>query len=119
MFLDWPVKDRTTWSEYKKRLDPTTPERWPAEWDAYVQRMNAKPHPISLEVGSFYGFLREMIGSERILYMFYDDPSLIEDMMDTMLHLETEVIKRVTKDIRIDQSTFWVTLFLRQPYHFR
>jgi uroporphyrinogen decarboxylase len=64
-------------------------------------------HPVSLQVGSFYGYLREMIGSERILYMFYDDPALIEDMMDTMLHLETEVIKRVVKDIRIDQATFW------------
>ena len=24
-FLDWPVKDRATWNEYKKRLDPNTP----------------------------------------------------------------------------------------------
>lgn len=27
MFLDWPVKDRATWNEYKKRLDPNTPGR--------------------------------------------------------------------------------------------
>ena len=34
MFLDWPVRDRATWKEYKKRLDPNTPERWPADWNA-------------------------------------------------------------------------------------
>ncbi len=149
MFLDWPVRDRATWKEYKKRLEPSAPERWPADWNTWVQEMKdkreatssseesympnqessdwnswvqemkskSKPimfkgitfasHPVSLQVGSFYGYLREMIGSERILYMFYDDPALIEDMMDTMLHLETEVIKRVVKDIRIDQATFW------------
>ena len=28
MYLDWPVKDRASWTEYKKRLDPNTPERW-------------------------------------------------------------------------------------------
>ena len=109
MYLDWPVKDRASWNEYKKRLDPNTPERWPSDWNAYVQEMNklGEETPISLEVGGFYGYLREWVGTERILYMFYDDPGLIEDMMEQMLYLETEVIKRVTKDIRVDQATFW------------
>ena len=109
MYLDWPVKDRATWNEYKKRLDPNTPERWPADWNAYVQEINklGEETPISLSVGSFYGYLREWVGTERILYMFYDDPGLIEDMMDQMLHLGTEVIKRVLKDIKVQQATFW------------
>ena len=107
MFLDWPVKDRATWNEHKKRLDPNTPERWPADWNAYVQQMNGKSEPLSLEVGGFYGFLREWVGSERILYMFYDDPGLIEDMMEQILYLETEVIKRVLKYIKVQQATFW------------
>jgi len=107
MFLDWPVKDRATWNEHKKRLDPNTPERWPSDWNAYVQKTNGKSEPLSLEVGSFYGFLREWVGSERILYMFYDDPGLIEDMMEQVLYLETEVIKRTLKDIKIQQATFW------------
>lgn len=34
MYLNHPVKDRATWSEYKKRLDPTTSERWPSDWAA-------------------------------------------------------------------------------------
>ena len=107
MYLDWPVKDRATWNEHKKRLEPTTPERGLTDWDAYVQRMNSRPEPISLFVGSFYGFLREWVGSERILYMFYDDPSLIEDMMETVLYLETEIIKRTLRDIKVQQAAFW------------
>jgi uroporphyrinogen decarboxylase len=51
--------------------------------------------------------LREIIGSENILYMVYDDPVLIEEMMEQMLHLETEIIKRVLKDIKIDVARFW------------
>jgi len=109
MYLEWPVKDRASWNELKKRQDPSTPERWPADWNAYVQEMNklGKETPLALEVGSFYGYLREWTGTERILYMFYDDPNLIEDMMDAMLYLETEVIKRVIKDIRVDWAWFW------------
>jgi uroporphyrinogen decarboxylase len=109
MYLDWPVKDRATWNEYKKRLNPNTSERWPVDWNAYVQEMNrlGKGTPISLSVGSFYGYLREWVGTERILYMFYDDPNLIEDMMEQILYLGTEIIKRVLKDIRIDLARFW------------
>ena len=107
MFLDWPVKDRATWKEHKKKLDPNTPLRWPADWDALVEELNSQEDPVVLEVGGFYGYLREWIGSENILYMFYDDPVLIEDMMEQMLYLETEVIKRVVRDIKIDEADFW------------
>jgi uroporphyrinogen decarboxylase len=107
MYVDWPVKDRATWNEFKKRLDPNTPERWPADWDAYVQEMNGKSEPLALAVGGFYGDIREMIGSEKILYMFYDDPGLMEDMMEQMLYLEIEVIKRTLKDIKVQRADFW------------
>ena len=109
IYLDWPVKDRVTWNELKKRLDSNTPARWPSDWNAYVQEINklGEEVPISLEVGGFYGYLREWIGSERILYMFYDDPGLIEDMMEQILYLEIEVIKRTLKDIKVQEATFW------------
>jgi uroporphyrinogen decarboxylase len=107
MYLDQPVKDRETWNEYKKRLDPDTPERWPSDWEAYVEKMNSRDYPVILGVGSFFGFLREWMGLEELLYTFYDDPNLIEDMMDTMLHLELEVIKGTVKDIKVDQASFW------------
>jgi len=109
MFLEYPVKDRASWKEYKKRLDPATPGRYPDDWDAYVRQINeqAKELPISLQVGGFFGYLREWMGLEPLLYMFYDDPALVEEMMDGMLYLEMEVVKRVVKDIKIDQATYW------------
>jgi uroporphyrinogen decarboxylase len=113
MYLDHPVKDRETWREYKKRLDPATPARWPEDWGAYVEKMNSRDFPVILSVGSFFGLLREWMGVERLLYAFHDDPALVEDMMDTMLHLETEVIKRTVKDIRVDQASFWEDMCYR------
>lgn len=107
MFLEYPVKDRSSWQEYKKRLEPDTPERWPSDWDSYVEKINSKSMPTMLYVGGFFGFLREWMGLERLLYMFYDDPSLVEDMMDQVCYLSTEVIKRVVKDLRVDHAMFW------------
>ena len=107
MFLDWPVKDRDSWKEYKKRLDPDTPERWPSDWNAYVQEANSRDEPAMLQIGGFFGFLREWMGLESLLYTFYDDPSLVEDMMEQICYLETKMLKRVVKDIRVDCAMFW------------
>jgi hypothetical protein len=107
MFLDCPVRDRASWERLKKRLDPNTPERWPVDWKAYVQELNSQDEPVVLQVGGFFGYLRTWIGTERILYMFHDDPGLIEEMMDQLLYLEIEIIKLVVKDIKIDEADFW------------
>jgi len=107
MFLDHPVKDRNSWQEYKKRLEPTSSGRWPADWETYVKKINSKEAPTMLYVGGFFGFLREWMGLERLLYMFYDDPNLVEDMMDQVCYLSTEIVKRVVKDLRVDHAMFW------------
>lgn len=107
MYLDHPVRDRDSWNEYRKRLDPKTPDRYPADWDAYVEKINNTDAPICLMTGSFFGFLREWMGLEDLLFAFYDDPSLIEEMMDQVLYLETEVVNKVLKDIRVDWVLYW------------
>lgn len=106
-YLDHPVKDRATWNKYKWRLDPNVPERWPSDWDAFVEKRNSEDTPVCLLAGGFFGPLRSMMGLEQLLYLFYDDPILVEDMMDTMLYLETEVIKRVLKSMKIEMVRFW------------
>ncbi len=107
MYLSHPVKDWETWKQYKKRLKPNAPGRWPDDWDGYVEKMNNRDFPIGLQVGGFFGFLREWMGLEKVSYAFYDDPGLIEDMMDTILNLEIEVIKRTVKEVKVDWAWFW------------
>jgi len=106
-YLEQPVKDRATWEEYKKKLDPGTPGRFPLDWDNYARRMNGKDEPVMLFTGGFFGFLREWMGVEKLLYMFYDDPVLVEDMMEHVCYMELECVKRVLKDIRVDFVYFW------------
>ena len=106
-YLDHPVKDRDSWNEYKKRLDPDTPERWPADWPGFVRETNAGENPTMLLLEGFFGPLREWTGLERLLYMFYDDPGLVEDMMEQVLHLNLGVLGRAVKDLRIDCVRLW------------
>ncbi len=106
-YLDHPVKDRASWDEYKKRLDPDTPGRWPADWDVFVEKRNSEDAPTMLLMEGFFGVLREWTGLERLLYMFYDEPNLVEDMMDQVLYLDMGVAQRVVRDLRIDCVRFW------------
>jgi uroporphyrinogen decarboxylase len=106
-YVDHPVKDRASWEDYKKRLDPDTPARWPKDWEAYTERVNGQDAPTVLLMAGFFGVLREWSGMERLLYWFYDDPKLVEDMMDQVLHLVMGVAKRAVKDLRIDFVRFW------------
>ena len=112
-FVDRPVKDWATWKEYKKRLDPDTPERYPADWAAYVERMNATDAPTMLLLEGYFGPLREWTGLEELIYLFYDEPDLVEDMMDQVLHLSLTMAKRVLKDLRIDCVRFWEDMAYR------
>jgi len=106
-YLDHPVKDRASWNEYKKRLDPDTPARWPKDWAGYVEERNREDVPTLLLFSGFFGVLREWSGLERLLYWFYDDPKLVEDMMDQVLYLDMGVARRVVKDLRVDFVRFW------------
>jgi len=107
MYLEQPVKDRASWEDYKKRLDPGNPGRFPADWEAYANKINDRDEPVLMYPGSFFGFLREWMGIESLLYLFYDDPVLVEDMMEHMCYMETECVKRVLKDVRVDLVYFW------------
>ncbi len=106
-YLDHPVKDRASWNEYRKRLDPHSPGRWPPDWNAFVQKTNSEDVPTMLLLEGFFGVLREWTGMERLLYMFYDDPTLVEDMMEHVLYMDIEMSRRVLKDMRIDCVRLW------------
>jgi uroporphyrinogen decarboxylase len=107
MYVDWPIKDRASWKEFRKRLDPTTPERYPDNWNVYIQNINNLKEPVVLEVGGFFGYMREWVGSEKVFYLFHDDPNLVEDIMDTLLEMEIEIIQRVANDIKFEMATYW------------
>lgn len=112
-FVQHPVSNRRTWNIFKRRLDPNTAERYPDNWETYVRGINHLDCPVGMEVGGFFGYLNMWVGTENLMYMFYDDPILIEDMMDTVLHLEMEMFKRVSRDIKLDYVSYWEDMAYR------
>lgn len=79
--------DRESWRKYyKPRLDPSSQERYPLDWD---KRVKAWTNPASEKVfvlpgGSLYGKLRDWMGIENISLVLYDDPAWFEEMVETL-----------------------------------
>ena len=107
-WLEYPVRDRKSWEEYKKRLNPHTPYRFPPWWEEEKKRYQNRSHPLGIEdVGSFFGWIRNWMGLENLSYMLRDDPSLIEEMEEYIEYFILEILKKVLKDIKPDFVQFW------------
>ncbi len=120
-FLEYPVKDKKTWDEYKKRLDPLSPGRWPEGWEIMTEdkmewpirkelegkHFKDRDFPLGMLLFSLYGNLRQYMGLENLSLTIYDNISLIEEMMDWQVHMATEMLKKVL-DSGVTLEWVWI-----------
>ncbi|HJN18737.1 MAG TPA: uroporphyrinogen decarboxylase family protein [Armatimonadota bacterium] len=94
-WLDHPVKTREDFRELKKRLDPDTPSRYPADWDAFAEQWAEREIPLGLGPGSFYGHtLQRWVGTEHLCMLLYDDPSFVEEMLEYLEWFFLQLLQR-------------------------
>ena len=106
-FLEFPVRDRATWNEFKRRLDPTTKGRYPADWEERKAEWRNRDYAVGISAGSLFGWLRNWMGLENISVMLYDDRQLIEDMMDHLVQLITRTIEPALQQVDFDFASMW------------
>ena len=103
-FLAHPVHDRCDWDRLKDRLDPACAARFPDAWAAFCTQHAQRTEPAyagDLPCG-FFGGPREILGFERLLYLFYDDPGLAHEMLDFLTEYFLTVIRRALKETDAD-----------------
>lgn len=83
-FVEYPVRDRASWEFWKERMTPA--DLMPLEeMREKLSLYDARERPLAVGVSGTYGFLRGLLGPERLGVMFFDDPGLIRDMMEWRL----------------------------------
>ena len=114
--LEGPVKDRRIWEEFKERL-VFDPNRFTSNFDDICKQAEASDEPIyagDLPAG-FFGGPREMCGFKNLIFLFYDDPDLLEDILDTLCDLwitiYNEIQRRVNVDYFISLRDIPITIF--------
>jgi len=105
-YVDHPVKDWKSWeSDVKWRLDPKSDDRYKEIEKEMTEIKTHADQGMWVQQGVVGGFmyLRSLAGPEEILYMFYDEPDLIHDMMKSWFELADAVIARHQQHITLDE----------------
>jgi uroporphyrinogen decarboxylase len=109
-YLSFPVTDRRSFAEIKRRYDPSAPVRYPLWWDEQVRTWQTRDYPLGLlHNGTFglYSQLRSWVGTEGISYLFFDDPALVEEMIEFNTEFFLALVERALAQVQFDFFNFF------------
>ncbi len=109
-FLKFPVESRSDFLEMKKRFNPHSPIRYPRYWQDRVRCYRGRDYPLALTgIGGFgfYSMLRRWMGTEKACTIFYDDPTLAEEMLDFLVEFFIETTRRALEDVDVDWYNYF------------
>ncbi|MFP4381665.1 MAG: uroporphyrinogen decarboxylase family protein [Candidatus Sumerlaeia bacterium] len=102
-WLDFPVKTIDDFREMKKRYNPDDPTRYPADWDARVATWKDRETVLGLDLyHGLYMTIRQWIGPVQLLYAFYENPALIQEMLEFYTDYLLQVLRRAVEDVDLD-----------------
>jgi hypothetical protein len=109
-YIDFPVKDRASFRELKKRYDPNSAVRYPLWWDMMAAFWKTRDHPLCLlgnGTAGLYSQLRSWVGTENISYLFFDDPALVHEMVEFNVDFILRVTERARTELSFDYFNFF------------
>jgi len=112
-FPNWeqtPVQTRDDWERIKsERLQPTLEGRLPADWPDLLRVLKERTYPLMLGgyPTGFYGTARFLLGEERVLTTFLDDPVLMHEIMDHLADLWVGLYDQVLGQLDVDGCLIW------------
>ena len=106
-YLEYPLKGREQWDDFRKRLNPNDPARFPADWENMKKNYANRDYPLGVNCGSIFGWLRNWMGVEGISYQIYDDRAFIEQAAEEMADFFVAFLDKALTGIEYDFALFW------------
>lgn len=106
-YVSFPVENQSDFDELKKRYIASHKGRYPTAWrELFVPRWNSRDHVLVLgrncSITGFYWRTREWMGTENLSFAFYDQPKLVDDMMEFIMNFIIDVSKPVLETTDVD-----------------
>jgi len=105
-YLDFPVKNRADFEVMKERYQPDTPGRRPANWRSQVAAWNQRDYVLGLPIQSMFWRTRDWVGFEGLCRMLYDDPTLVQDMMEYVADFTIAAAEEILSAVEVDYVLF-------------
>lgn len=105
--IDNGLKTRADWEKYRDMLDPADPVRHQWDYKAMAESFNSADVPVAVGVGSFIGWIRNWVGAGNLGILCYDDPGLVEEMVNHLCDLYCAMLKPALEEIEVDIAWGW------------
>lgn len=113
-WIRFPVRGRESWERWKERHDPDAPNRYPEYWDYLKRCYGQRDFPLGINVGSYYGWIRDWVGMENLALWYYDCPDLVHEMTEYIADFVLRVITRALDEIPdIDYGLVWEDMAMK------
>jgi uroporphyrinogen decarboxylase len=110
-FVKFPVESRQDFRRfYRERMQPDLAARIGKDYIKTLADFRNRDFPlivISDRWGGFFGGLRGLVGVHRLCTLFYDDPALVEEMMDAVADFIIAMMSQILDHTDIDVYGFW------------
>ena len=108
-YLEHPVKTLDDWRNYERRFDPSDIRRYPKSWGQdFIEYLRNAEIPVGLCFHGLYAFGRELMGTVNFLMAFYDQPKLVQSMIDQRTEFLIEAMKPAVETLKSDiDFVFW------------
>lgn len=107
-FLEFPVKTRRDFIEkIVPRLNYMNNSRFPENWRTLLKEYVQRDYPLGMYIIGPFGYLRNLMGDERLMYTLFDEPELIHEMMHMWQVFYVGFIQEVCSGIIPDFVMIW------------
>ncbi|MFC1463026.1 uroporphyrinogen decarboxylase family protein, partial [Verrucomicrobiota bacterium] len=123
-FIKFPVAERKDWKTVMERLNPGHASARIGDPERLKRACHDPAVPTLLRTCGTFGHARNLFGDEGLSYVIFDDPALLEEILENWLALYTELLKELTRMLRVDSILVWEDMCykngpLMSPEHFR
>lgn len=106
-FHRFPVTGRADWPAALARLNPADAAARITDRPHWVAACADPAVPTMLPICGAFGHPRNLLGDEGLAYLIYDDPALLEEMLDNWRDLYVALLRELTRDVRVDVLLIW------------
>jgi len=111
-YIRFPLETREDWENFKRRLNPDEPRRFPSNTDEIVEKLKTAQNPVGIGGGSLFGWIRDWMSFERLAMTSIDDPEWVEEMVDYLAHfilacMEPVLQKLEKAGVKLDVCSMW------------
>lgn len=105
-YLSFPVVDQDTFDRVKHFYNPTDPARYSKDWPQRVAEWSDRDYPLIFSIPGPFAFIRGLMGMEGLCIATYEQPALIEDMVEFLTDFVTKAIGKALSEVEVDVLLF-------------